>query len=104
MAVDAVVGRLVDLTGRHALGDRRIALGARPLGVDDAAPRVVSTAVTAADGSFVAAYPSGRWEEAFVILDDGQGRLHLELELDGSFPLEVVVFLNEIESHLRYAY
>ena len=68
------------------------------------APELLTTAMTASDGTFVATRPSGHWRDAFVILDDGLGRLHLELELDGTFPDEVVIFLNELESHLRYSY
>lgn len=106
MTVEPLVGRLVDLTSRRAVGDRKVALLARPATTrhTDGPPELLTTAMTAADGTFVAPRPAGHWRDAFVILDDGIGRLHLELELDGTFPDEVVVFLNELESHLRYAY
>ena len=106
MTVEPLVGRLVDLTGRRPVGDRKVAILARPLGdgLHDAAPELLATAMTAPDGTFVTSCPMGRWRDAFVILDDGSGRIHLDLQLDGTFPDEVVVFLNELESHLRYAY
>jgi len=103
MAADPLVGRLIDLTGRRPIADRKLALVARSLTEDDATV-LLATAITADDGSFVTARPTGSHRDAFVVLDDGLGRLHLELELDGTFPDEVVVFLNELESHLRYAY
>lgn len=107
MTVDALVGRLVDLTGRRPIADRELALVARAQNTTQhrskAPSQLLATATTAEDGTFVTTRPVGRYHDAFVVLDDGSGRLHLELELDGTFPEEVVVFLNELESHLRYA-
>jgi hypothetical protein len=102
---DPLVGRLVDLTGRRPLADRALAFLGRALTPGDGRRlQLLARATTADDGSFVTSRPQGRYAEAFVILDDGTGRLHLELELDGTFPDEVVIFLNELESHLRYAH
>lgn len=101
-ATDPLVGRLVDLTARRPVGDRHLAILGRPTGSDG--PQLLATAISSDDGTFVTRRPDGRYRDAFVVLDDGSGRLHLELELDGSFPDEIVLFLNELESHLRYAY
>ncbi|MDG2114881.1 MAG: hypothetical protein P8N02_20010 [Actinomycetota bacterium] len=107
MAVDTLVGRLVDLTGRQSIADRQLALVARLADPSTATAKqpseLLASAVTADDGTFITARPPGSYVDAFVVLDDGSGRLHLELELDGTFPEELVVFLNELESHLRYA-
>ena len=105
MTGDPLVGRLVDVMGRRPVADRSLAILARPhVGGSAGAASVVARTTTAHDGSFVTARPRGTYVDAFVVLDDGSGRLHVELELDGSFPDELVVFLNELESHLRYAY
>jgi len=105
MAGDPLVGRLVDVMGRRPVADRSLAILARPyVGGSAEALTVVAKTTSGGDGSFVTTRPGGTYVDAVVVLDDGSGRLHVELELDGSFPDELVVFLNELESHLRYAY
>ena len=65
-------------------------------------PEVVLRTRTDEHGQFIGAVPSGRFLHAFVVLDDASGRIPIDLRPDGTFPDEVVIFLNSLDSHLRF--
>jgi hypothetical protein len=46
--------------------------------------------------------PARGFLEAFAVLDDGSGRIPIDLRPDGRFPDEVVIFLNSLDPHLRF--
>lgn len=94
MAGDTMVGRLVDLTGMARLSDTTITIVARLIDDPSSPISVVSTALTSSDGTFVTRRPTGRFADASLIMENGSRRLPLVLDLDGSFPEEIVVFLD----------
>ena len=65
-------------------------------------PEVVLRTRTDENGQFISAVPAGRFLDAFAVLDDASGRIPIALRPDGSFPDEVVIFLNSLDSHLRF--
>ena len=102
-----IVGRLVDLLNRQRVDEREVALLGRLItseGEHDLPghAEVVLRTTTDAHGRFIGATPEGRFIEAFALLDDASGRIPVELNPDGTFPDEIVIFLNTLDSHLRY--
>ncbi len=94
MADDTMIGRIVDLTGMARLHDSEITIIARPIDEPRGSLAVVAAALTTSDGSFVTERPQGRFADASLILENGSRRLPLVLDIDGSFPEELVVFLD----------
>jgi hypothetical protein len=102
-----VVGRVIDLVRGHRAAGLELALLGRPItpaGDHDWPGRheVVLRTRTDENGQFIGAVPARGFLEAFAVLDDGSGRIPIDLRPDGRFPDEVVIFLNSLDPHLRF--